>query len=264
MLPGIVDVTRITGAKAVGSPTSWQTPNGPFNVEHVGVTSAANELLAFWWSPQHDWQVVNVTAKTGQHVIGGIAALADPQRPLPRRAPRRATPPRATSSCSGWSPQHDWQAVNVSAKTGKAHRRCARELAHPGRCRRNCRASRRAWRPQRAAGVLLDTRARLAGRGRDGEDRSRRSGRPDGVAVHQRSDDRRAPRGRLAGRHPLGVLVVAGARLAGAQRLGDRGRRRHGPDRQLARRRRRTRRRARQQQRTVRLLVDACDELAQG
>ena len=74
MLPGIVDVTRITGAKAAGSPTSWQTPNGPFNVEHIGVTSPANELLAFWWSPQHDWQVVNVTAKTGQQVIGGLTS----------------------------------------------------------------------------------------------------------------------------------------------------------------------------------------------
>jgi hypothetical protein len=63
MLPGIVDVTSITGARAAGSPTSWQTTNGPFNVEHIGAASPENELLVFWWSPQHDWQVVNVSAK---------------------------------------------------------------------------------------------------------------------------------------------------------------------------------------------------------
>src|SRR6476646_1609865 len=74
MLPGIVDVTSITGARVIGSPTSWQTPNGPFNVEHVGATSPASELLTFWWSPQHDWQVVNVTAITGQHITGGVTS----------------------------------------------------------------------------------------------------------------------------------------------------------------------------------------------
>ena len=118
MLPGIVDVTRITGAKAVGSPTSWQTPNGPFNVEHIGVTSPANELLAFWWSPQHDWQVVNVTAKTGQQVIGGLTSWQTHNGPfLVEHLAGRS--PAGDLLVSYWSPQHDWQSVNVSAKTGR-------------------------------------------------------------------------------------------------------------------------------------------------
>jgi hypothetical protein len=72
--PRSVDVSSLTGAQVSGPPVSWQTPNGPFNVEHVAAVNAANELLAFWWSPQHDWQVVTVTAKTGQCVVGATMA----------------------------------------------------------------------------------------------------------------------------------------------------------------------------------------------
>ena len=90
MFPKSVDVTGITGAQVVGPPVSWQTPNGPFNVEHVAAVNAANELLAFWWSPQHDWQVVNPTAKTGQARRRRRRRLADAERPVSRRASRRA------------------------------------------------------------------------------------------------------------------------------------------------------------------------------
>ena len=118
MLPGIVDVTRITGAHVAGSPTSWQTANGPFNVEHVGATSAAGELLVFWWSPQHDWQVVNVTAITGQHVVGGVTSWQTPNGPFLVEHVAGCSP-AGDLIVFWWSPQHDWQAVNVSAKTGR-------------------------------------------------------------------------------------------------------------------------------------------------
>ena len=67
MLPKTVDITAITGKDVVGPPTSWQTQNGPFNVEHVAAVNANNDLLVFWWSPQHDWQSVNVSAKTPEN-----------------------------------------------------------------------------------------------------------------------------------------------------------------------------------------------------
>jgi hypothetical protein len=118
MLPGIVDVTRITGAHVTGSPTSWQTSNGPFNVEHVGATSAAGELLVFWWSPQHDWQVVNVTAITGQRVVGGVTSWQTPNGPFLVEHVAGCSP-AGDLLVFWWSPQHDWQAVNVSAKTGR-------------------------------------------------------------------------------------------------------------------------------------------------
>jgi M6 family metalloprotease-like protein len=118
MFPKSVDVTGITGAQVVGPPVSWQTPNGPFNVEHVAAVNAANELLAFWWSPQHDWQVVNPTAKTGQAVVGGVAAWQTPNGPfLVEHLAARS--PNGDLIVFWWSPQHDWQAVNVSAKTGR-------------------------------------------------------------------------------------------------------------------------------------------------
>lgn len=118
MLPTVVDVTRITHAPVVGPPISWQTPNGPFNVEHVAAINAANELLAFWWSPQHDWQVVNITAKTGQHVTGGIAAWQTKNGPFLVEHLAARTP-AGDLIVFWWSPQHDWQALNVSTKTGR-------------------------------------------------------------------------------------------------------------------------------------------------
>jgi len=65
-----VDVTRITGRRVVGPVTSWQTPNGPLLVEHLAGRDAAGHLLVFWWSPAHDWQVVNVSSIAGPKVGG--------------------------------------------------------------------------------------------------------------------------------------------------------------------------------------------------
>jgi M6 family metalloprotease-like protein len=118
MFPKTVDVTRITGAPVVGPPVSWQTTNGPFNVEHLAAVNGANELVTFWWSPQHDWQVVNVTAKTGQHIIGSIAAWQTRNGPLLVEHLAARTP-AGDLVVFWWSPGHDWQAVNVSSKTGK-------------------------------------------------------------------------------------------------------------------------------------------------
>jgi M6 family metalloprotease-like protein len=113
-----VDVTGITGAQVVGPPVSWQTTNGPFNVEHLAAVNGNNELLTFWWSPQHNWQVVNITTKTGQHVVGGIAAWQTRNGPF-NVEHLAARSPTGDLIVFWWSPQHDWRAVNVTAKTGK-------------------------------------------------------------------------------------------------------------------------------------------------
>ncbi len=53
------NVSQIAGRKVAGAATSWQTPNGPFNVEHLAAISPAGDLLVFFWSPEHDWQAVS-------------------------------------------------------------------------------------------------------------------------------------------------------------------------------------------------------------
>lgn len=118
MLPRTVDITAITGKSVVGPPTSWQTQNGPFNVEHLATVNANNELLVFLWSPQHDWQAVNVSAKTGQKIVGGLTNWQTHNGPFLVEHLAGHTP-AGDLVVFWWSPQHDWQAVNVSAKTGK-------------------------------------------------------------------------------------------------------------------------------------------------
>ncbi len=58
--------------RVVGPLTIWQTPNGPLLVEHLAGRDAAGHLLVFWWSPAHDWQVVDVTAITGRTIAGPL------------------------------------------------------------------------------------------------------------------------------------------------------------------------------------------------
>ena len=118
MFPKSVDVTGITGAQVVGPPVSWQTPNGPFNVEHVAAVNAANELLGVL--------VVTAARLAGRQPDRQDRPgrrrrrrrLADAERPFSRRASRRAQSKRR-SDCVLVVAQHDWQAVNVSAKTGR-------------------------------------------------------------------------------------------------------------------------------------------------
>ena len=113
----VVDVTAITGRTIAGPLTSWQTPNGPFNVEHLAAVDAAGHLLVFWWSPAHDWQVVDVTAKTGRTVTGGVTSWQTPNGP-------ELVEHLAAHDAAGhllvfyWAPSHDWRVVDVTAITG--------------------------------------------------------------------------------------------------------------------------------------------------
>ncbi|MEP7266639.1 MAG: hypothetical protein ABI844_03355 [Saprospiraceae bacterium] len=115
-----VDVTAITGKKISKYTTSWQTKNGPFTVEHVAGVSPEGDLIANWWSPQHDWLAVNIfeltrmklapnskltswQTKNGQFNVEHLAGLA----------------PNGDLITFWWSPQHNWKATNVSQKAGK-------------------------------------------------------------------------------------------------------------------------------------------------
>jgi hypothetical protein len=63
----------ITTAQVFASPvTSWlakSVPNGPFNLEHLAGKAPNGDLLVlFRIQPQLNWQVVNLSDKTGQKV----------------------------------------------------------------------------------------------------------------------------------------------------------------------------------------------------
>jgi M6 family metalloprotease-like protein len=114
----VVDVTSITGGRIVGPVTSWQSRNGPYNVEHLAGRSPAGDLLVFYWSPQRNWRLVNVSQKTGRKIAGPVTSWQT-------QSGGYTVEHLAGNSSSGdllvfwWSPLHDWQAVNVSQKTGR-------------------------------------------------------------------------------------------------------------------------------------------------
>jgi hypothetical protein len=71
MIPA-VNVSQIAGGQKVGGAlTSWQVPNGPDIVEHLGGVSPDGDVLVFFWSPAHDWQAVNVSQIAGGQKVGG-------------------------------------------------------------------------------------------------------------------------------------------------------------------------------------------------
>ncbi|HEU5079192.1 MAG TPA: hypothetical protein VFT72_08255 [Opitutaceae bacterium] len=118
MFPRFIDVTALTRQRVVGELTAWQTPNGPYNVEHLAGRSPRDECLVFYWSPQHNWQVVNVTAKTGAKIAGPLTSWQTHNGSvLVEHLAGRS--PTGDLLVFWWSPQHDWQVVNVSQKTGQ-------------------------------------------------------------------------------------------------------------------------------------------------
>ena len=116
----------------------------------------------FWWSPQHDWQAVNVSQKAGQEMAGDDE-LADAERAVQRRASRRPEPRR------------------------------------------------------RSDRVLVVAAARLAGSQRLAESRAEGGRRRHKLADAKRPVQRRASRRTEPGRRSDRLLVVPATRLAGTQ-----------------------------------------------
>ena len=116
----VVNVSEITGKQISGSVTSWQTPNGPYNVEDLAGRSPDNDLLVFYWQPDgRDWRVVNVTQQTGEKISGEVVSWQTPNGPynvehLAGRSPDNDL------LVFYWQPDgRDWRVVNVSNLAGK-------------------------------------------------------------------------------------------------------------------------------------------------
>jgi hypothetical protein len=113
-----IDVTQITGQRVVGPLVSWQTTAGPYNVEHLAGRSPDGDLVVFWWSPRGDWQVVNVSHKTGERIADApvVWQLADGAVNTENLAARS---PAGDLLVFHWTPKTDWQVDNVSQQIGK-------------------------------------------------------------------------------------------------------------------------------------------------
>jgi hypothetical protein len=113
-----VNVSVATGQQVATALTNWQTPNGPFLVEHLAGVSAAGRVLVFLWSPAHDWQAIDVTTITGQTIQGPLTSWQTPNGPY-NVEHLAGISPSGHALVFLWSPVHDWQFVDVTAKTGQ-------------------------------------------------------------------------------------------------------------------------------------------------
>ena len=113
-----VNVTAIAGLRIGGAPTSWLTPNGPLMVTHLAAAGADRRLIVFYTSPGHNWQAVDVTARTGVFVSGDVASWqVNKCRPV-NFEHLAATDASGHFQIFTWSPENDWYATDVTALTG--------------------------------------------------------------------------------------------------------------------------------------------------
>jgi hypothetical protein len=106
------------GQQVIGPLTSWRTQEGPSTVEHLAGLNLDGDLVVFFWSPQADWQVVNVSAITGQRVAGPVTSWQVQEGPLNFQNLAGVTS-NGDLLVFFRSPLSDWRAVNVSGITKK-------------------------------------------------------------------------------------------------------------------------------------------------
>jgi hypothetical protein len=114
MLPSVVDVSALTGQKVSGQVTSWVTPDGPMLVEHLAGRSDDGSVHVFWWSPRNDWQVHDVSARTGRTVASSLESwVTGNVEHLAGQAPD------GSLLVFWWTPRTDWRVVNATDITGE-------------------------------------------------------------------------------------------------------------------------------------------------
>ncbi|HEY1409807.1 MAG TPA: hypothetical protein VF434_12750, partial [Promineifilum sp.] len=69
----VVDVTAITGQNVAGPVSPWTADHDGLPVEHLAGPGRAGDLLVFSWASNRDWQVENVSQKTGRKIIGPVS-----------------------------------------------------------------------------------------------------------------------------------------------------------------------------------------------
>src|SRR5215203_6118976 len=113
MIPQVVDVTAITGQRVVGPLTSWQTKDGPYNVEHLAGMSPNGDLLTFFWSPRANWTAVNISQITNQKIASPVTSWQTKDGPY-NVEHLAGMSPNGDLLTFFWSPRANWQGVNAT------------------------------------------------------------------------------------------------------------------------------------------------------
>jgi M6 family metalloprotease-like protein len=114
------NVSKDTGEQVSSFPTSWVNSNvssaiWPENI--AALNSSATELLVFSREGVRDWEVVNLTAKTGKTVIGDATSWIS-HHGLTSVEHIAGTSPDGSLVVFWKTSNQDWQAINVSAIAG--------------------------------------------------------------------------------------------------------------------------------------------------
>ena len=113
----VVSVTQITGQAVAGPVTSWVTPDGNDLVEHLAGRSPNGDLLVFYWTPENDWRVVNVSAITETRAAGPFCSWTTWNG---NRLVEHVAGPNDNGDLLVfyWMPGQDWKVVDVSKISG--------------------------------------------------------------------------------------------------------------------------------------------------
>jgi hypothetical protein len=108
----------VSGGTVLAGPiTTWQTPDGPFLVDHIGGVSPNGELVVFYWSTQaaseNEWNAVNISALTRQKAVSPLTSWQTQEGQFNVEHVAGASP-EGDLLVFSWNPATDWQVLNVS------------------------------------------------------------------------------------------------------------------------------------------------------
>jgi len=86
----------------------------------VAGCSPAGDLIVFWWSPQHDWQAVNVSAKTGRRIVGAPVSWVTPDGAGGKVEHLGASGVHNELLVFFWTPARDWLSRGRDSEDGGA------------------------------------------------------------------------------------------------------------------------------------------------
>lgn len=113
------NLSSLTGKKITGPVTAWVTPFGSDYVEHLAARATNDDLLVFYRQTGGAWQVVNVTALTGQKV-GGPATSWTLEGGLEVIERLAAPASNGDLLLFTYQPSTDWQVTNLTQITGQS------------------------------------------------------------------------------------------------------------------------------------------------